>query len=290
MPELPEVQTTASGLHNVLPGLAIVDIWNEYKSPYFKGKDNIKDPAYFKYFKKEVLGKKVLNVNRRAKNVLINLEDNKTILVHMKMTGHLLYGDYDKTDPYNRFIRLIFYMSNGKNLELCDTRRFAKVTLIKTDSLHLSNHLKDIGPEPLEKSFTFKKFLHCINKKQNGKVKLVLMDQTIIAGIGNIYADESLCRSGIDPRSIVNKIPEKRLRDLFDAIKITLKKGIDFGGDSMSDYRNIHGKRGKFQEQHMVYKRKGKDCIFGKCKGGIERIVIGGRSTHFCSTHQKLIK
>jgi formamidopyrimidine-DNA glycosylase len=290
MPELPEVQTTASGLDKVLRRLRIIDIWNDYNSSYFKGKDNIKDPAYFKYFKKEVIGESVLNVTRRAKNVLINLKNNKTILVHMKMTGHLLYGDYDKSDPYNRHIRLKFSMSNGKSLELCDTRRFAKVTLIDTDRLHLSDHIKDIGPEPLEPSFTFKKFLHCINKKPNGKIKLVLMDQTVIAGIGNIYADESLCRSGIDPRSIVNKIGEDKLKNLFDAIKKTLRKGIDFGGDSMSDYRNIHGKRGKFQEQHTVYKRKGKNCLIDKCKGSIERIVIGGRSTHFCNTHQKLIK
>jgi formamidopyrimidine-DNA glycosylase len=133
MPELPEVQTTASGLHSVLPGLKIVDIWNDYKSSYFKGKDNIKDPNFYKYFKKEIIGKRIISVNRRAKNVLINLSDNKTILIHMKMTGHLLYGDYDKNDPYNRFIRLIFNLSNGKTLELCDTRRFAKVSLIPTD-------------------------------------------------------------------------------------------------------------------------------------------------------------
>jgi formamidopyrimidine-DNA glycosylase len=290
MPELPEVQTTASGLHSVLPGLKIVDIWNDYKSSYFKGKDNIKDPNFFKYFKKEILNKEIISVNRRAKNVLINLSDNKTILIHMKMTGHLLYGDYDKNDPYNRFIRLIFNLSNGKTLELCDTRRFAKVSLIPTDTLHLSDHLKDIGPEPLEKSFSFKKFLHCLNKKSNGKIKLVLMDQTIIAGIGNIYADESLCRSSIDPRSIVNKIPEDKMKDLYNAIKTTLKKGIDFGGDSMSDYRNIHGKRGKFQEQHMVYKRKGKNCLIKNCDGIIERIVLGTRSTHYCNKHQKLSK
>lgn len=290
MPELPEVQTTASGLHSVLPGLTILDVWNDYNSQYFKGKDSIKDPDFFIYFKKNILNKKIISVNRRAKNILINLSENKTILVHMKMTGHLLYGDYDKTDPYNRFIRLIFYLSNGKTLELCDTRRFAKVTLVQTSSLHLSKHLKDIGPEPLEKSFTFKRFIDCINKKPNGKIKLVLMDQSIIAGIGNIYADESLCRSSIDPRSIVNKIPEKRLKDLFLAIKTTLKKGIDFGGDSMSDYRNIHGKRGSFQEQHMVYKRKGKKCLIKNCGGTIERIVLGTRSTHFCKTHQELIK
>jgi formamidopyrimidine-DNA glycosylase len=130
----------------------------------------------------------------------------------MKMTGHVMYGDYNKKDPYNRFIRLIFYLSNGKTMELCDTRKFAKVTLIETAKMNESIHLKDIGPEPLEKEFTFPIFKDQINKKPNGKIKLVLMDQSIIAGIGNIYADESLWRSGIHGESIVKKVPDKKIK------------------------------------------------------------------------------
>jgi formamidopyrimidine-DNA glycosylase len=197
-----------------------------------------------------------------------------------------MYGDYNKKDPFNRHIRLIFYLSNGKTLELCDTRKFAKVTLLPTDTMNKTIHLKNIGPEPLEKNFTFNVFKKQINKKPNGKIKLILMDQSIIAGIGNIYADESLWRAGIHPKNTVDKIINKKLEELYKAIRTTLSKGIDFGGDSMSDYRNIHGKRGKFQEQHRAYRKTGTACLKKGCKGIITRIIVGGRSTHFCSKHQ----
>jgi formamidopyrimidine-DNA glycosylase len=208
----------------------------------------------------------------------------------MKMTGHLLYGDYDRSDPYNRFIHFIIYLSNGKNIELSDTRKFAKVAVVPTDTIHLSVHLKGIGPEPLERTFTFDKFVERINKKSHWKIKPTLIDQTIVAGIGNIYADESLWRAGIHPMEIVENIPKTKLKLLFDAIKKTLAKGIDFGGDSMSDYRNIHGKRGKFQEQHNAYQKTGEKCSKKGCAGYIERIVVATRGTHYCPVHQKLSK
>jgi formamidopyrimidine-DNA glycosylase len=294
MPELPEVQTTVSGLDDVIRSapkkLSIIDVWTDYDSPYFSGSDTIKDPKYFSQFRKEVKGKIITHATRRAKNILIHLSGNLTILIHMKMTGHLMYGDYDRSDPFNRFIHFIIYLSNGKNIELSDMRKFAKITLLPTDKLHLSEHLKDVGPEPLDKAFTFLKFKERIFTKKMGKIKPTLMDQTVIAGIGNIYADESLWRAAIHPESIVGKIPEKSLKELFNAIKKTLARGIDFGGDSMSDYRNIHGKRGKFQEQHKAYRKTGKKCSFPGCKGFITRIVVAGRGTHFCPVHQKLFK
>ncbi len=286
MPELPEVQTTASGLNRVLPGLIIIDAWTEYNSKYFHGSDTIKDPVYFKYFKKTIKNSKILNVTRRAKNILINLSNNHTILIHMKMTGHVMYGDYNRKDPYNRFIRFILYLSNGKTMELCDTRKFAKVTLLKTDEMHKTNHLKGIGPEPLERAFTFEVFLNQINRKPNGKIKSVLLNQEIIAGIGNIYGDESLWRAGIHPEQSVEKIKLDKLKELYKAIKQTLAKGVDFGGDSMSDYRNIDGEKGKFQEQHRAYRRTGEKCSKKNCNGIIRRIVVAGRSSHYCDRHQ----
>ena len=205
------------------------------------------------------------------------------------MKGHVMYGDYNKKDPYNRFIRLIFYLSNGKTMELCDTRKFAKVTLVPTETMYDTVHLKGIGPEPLEKDFTFDIFKKQLNKRSTGKIKLVLMDQMIIAGIGNIYADESLWRVGIHPETLVGDISDKKLKELYMAVRTTLSKGIDFGGDSMSDYRNIHGEKGKFQEQHRAYRKTGTPCSKKGCRGKITRIVVGGRSTHFCNVHQELL-
>jgi len=286
MPELPEVQTTVSGLNRVLRGLVITDVWTEYNSPYFHGSDTIKDPEYFKYFKKTIKGAKVTSVTRRAKNILIHLSNKHTILIHMKMTGHVMYGNYNREDPFNRFIRFIVTFSNGKTMELCDTRKFAKVTLLPTETMHDTIHLKGIGPEPLEKAFTFSIFINQINKKDTGKIKLVLMDQTVVAGIGNIYADESLWRAGIHPETLVKNVSEKKLKELYKAILSTLTMGIDFGGDSMSDYRNIDGERGKFQEKHQAYRRTGKKCQKKGCTGTITRMVVGGRGTHYCNVHQ----
>lgn len=287
MPELPEVQTTARGLDGVVRNLRIEDVWTDYRSPFFKGSNTIKDPVYFTYFKKMVIGNTITHVSRRAKNVLIHLSKNQTIIVHMKMTGHLMYGDYNKKDPFNRFIHFVMKLSNGKNIELSDMRKFAKIAVIDTDKLHDSDHLKDIGPEPLEPSFTFPIFKKRLLHKSQGKIKPTLMDQTIIAGIGNIYADESLWRAEIHPETLVKNIVDEHLKKLYQALRSTLTRGIDFGGDSMSDYRNIHGERGSFQEQHRAYRKTGTPCSKKGCSGVITRIVVAGRGTHFCSRHQK---
>lgn len=289
MPELPEVQTTVNGLNRHIRGLTIADVWTDYGSAFHKGKDSIKDPAYFKLFKKKIIGAKVVSASRRAKNILIGLDIGDVILVHMKMTGHLMYGDYDRTDPFNRFIRLIFTFSNGKTLELSDMRKFAKVTLIAKKDLDKTIHLERIGPDPLEKSFTFALFKTRIKCRPTGRIKTVLMDQSVIAGIGNIYSDEALWRAGLNPEERAKNIPDALLKKLYAATLTVLKKGIDFGGDSMSDYRNIDGERGKFQEQHHAYRKTGQKCSKPGCKGIIMRKVVGGRSAHFCSVHQHLL-
>jgi len=305
MPELPEVQTTVTGLSRTIIGLKIMDVWTDYNSPYFKGSHTIKDPVYYTYFRKEVIGKKIIGVSRRAKNILIHLESathgvvGNTILIHMKMTGHLMYGDYNRTDPFNRFIHLIWTLSNGKTLELSDMRKFAKVTLLtdamNNGSMTQSVHLKGLGPEPLDKKFTFNIFKERLHTKPHGKIKTILMDQSIISGIGNIYSDEALFRAGIHPEKKVSDISNLLLKRLYEVTIFVLKKGIDFGGDSMSDYRNIDGERGKFQGQHQAYRKTGTPCTYTsgtgknarKCPGIIQRKVVGGRSAHFCSVHQK---
>jgi len=303
MPELPEVQTTVNGINQFLKGLKIVDVWTSYKSLYHAGKDNIKDPKYFKYFKKSVSGQTILKAVRRAKNILIELKNGETILVHLKMTGHLMYGEYkfDKTDkkdpwkgvspaalkdPFNRHIRLIFTLSDGKYLALSDMRRFAKVTLIKGEHIE-SAHLNDLGPEPLEKDFKVEDFKKRLALRPNGKIKQVLLDPKIIAGIGNIYSDEILWRAGVHPERKIGDIKDVEFKTLFKAMRETLLRGIDFGGDSMSDYRNILGEKGKFQEHHRAYRRTGKLCERNGCKGVIVRKRVGGRNAHFCGDCQK---
>jgi formamidopyrimidine-DNA glycosylase len=307
MPELPEVQTTVNILNKKIKNLSILDVWTDYNSKFHKGKDNIKNPKYFEKFKQEILNKKILGVERRAKNILINVSSNsnqrhgdKTILVHMKMTGKLLYGKYEfdgkkwspvddvyLSDPFNRFIHLVFNLSDGKHLVLSDTRKFAKVFVFNTENKKELEDLKKLGPEPLDKSFTYKIFKERLVMKPTGKIKTVLMDQEIMSGIGNIYSDEVLWMSGINPKEKISDIGETKLKKLFENVRKVLVLSIKVGGDSMSDYRNPLGKKGGYQDLHKVYRKTGTRCTFRGCSGIIRRIVVGGRSAHYCDIHQK---
>jgi len=277
MPELPEVQTTVDGLNRTVKGREIVNVETTYNSKFYKGKEDIKNPEFFKKFRKQVVGQKILKAERRAKNILIRLSNGETILVHMKMTGHFVYNK-----PSHPFIRLDFELDNGKHLSLSDMRRFAKVTFLNP------KHLEDLGPEPLDKNFQFSSFKFQLMKRPKARMKQALMDQSLIAGIGNIYSDEILWRSCIHPLSLVKDVPEKNLKLAFKAMKEVLQKGIDFGGDSMSDYRNIMGEKGQFQEYHRAYRRHKTRCSKKNCPGTLERVVVGARSAHFCPVHQKL--
>jgi len=306
MPELPEVETTAKMLNNLVKNQKIVSVWTDYNSPYFYGKNNIKDPKYFAKFKKEVSGQKILKVWRRAKNVLIDLSGDKTILVHMKMTGHLLVGKYKfekaksgtlgkwspidskspLANPFSRFVHLVFELSNGKHIAFSDMRKFATVKLI-SDKQTLQKEFAPFGPEPLEENFGVADFKKALSKKPNGKIKTVLMDTTVVSGIGNIYSDEILWATNIHPERLVSKISDAEFKDMHKWTKKLLSKGIDFGGDSMSDYRNPLGLKGEFQNHHNAYQLKGRKCKKKGCSGTIIRKVVTTRSAHFCDTHQK---
>jgi formamidopyrimidine-DNA glycosylase len=306
MPELPEVHTTVTGLNQVLRGLSITHIWSDMWSVAKLARNTIKDKTYFSYFQKYALNAKVLRVHRRAKHILIDLDNGFTIIIHMKMTGHLMYGTYIEnkksngkewswipqekntslSDPYNRHIHVVFTLSNKKHLVFCDSRKFGTVVVERTSILE-TNRLAHLGPEPLEKTFTLENFKKRILLSPTRAVKTVLMDQSIIAGIGNIYSDEMLHLAHILPIRKPKNIKKDEWPLLYRSMKQVLSKGIDFGGDSTSDYRNIHGERGKFHHNHNVYLRTGKKCTMRGCKGVIKKKTINGRSAHFCIVCQK---
>jgi formamidopyrimidine-DNA glycosylase len=166
-------------------------------------------------------------------------------------------------------------------------RKFATVRVLDKKELTEVKEFSLLGPEPLEKSFSIEILKKQLLRKPNGKIKQVLMNQNVISGIGNIYSDEILWASSISPLRLVKTLSQKDLKTLFKNTKIILKRGIDFRGDSMSDYRQIDGSRGAFQNQHHAYRLTGKKCSKPGCGGIIKRAVIGGRSAHFCSVHQK---
>lgn len=294
MPELPEVETIVRGLKKVILNRKIEDVWTDFKKM-------IKKPADFEEFKKEIIGKKIKKVWRRGKNIIINLNQklkNKSeksiLLIHQKLTGHFLIGNWKFEDgnwipltngplkePVNRFLHLIFWLDNSKMLALSDLRKFAKIELLSKEELE--KKLKELGPEPLEKNFTFEKFKQILPKK--GKIKKILMDQKKIAGIGNIYSDEILWRAKIHPLKDVSKLNEKELKLIFKTIKEVLKRAIELGGESISDFRNIFGKKGFFDKERKVYQREGEKC--NRCGAFIKRIKISERSAYFCPFCQK---
>jgi len=288
MPELPEVETTMRGLKKEVLSKTFIGVWTDFPKI-------IKKPKNFEKFKKEIKGKKIKKIWRRGKNILFELSNKKTLLVHQKLTGHLLVGKWQKagniwqapsgplSEKINSFLHLIFTLDNGQMLALSDVRKFAKVELL--DNQELKKEINSLGPEPLEKSFTFEKFKKALQKKK-GRIKPVLMDQTIIAGIGNIYSDEILFASKIHPQKETSDLKENEIREIYENIKKILKKAILLKGESISDYRVPSGKRGGFDEERKVYRREGELCL--RCGTKIKRAKIGGRSAHYCPNCQKI--
>jgi formamidopyrimidine-DNA glycosylase len=291
MPELPEVETTVNGLKTRVLKRTFVDVWSDWEKI-------VKKPKDFKQFKKEIKNKKIEKIWRRAKNIVFDLSDGYSLLVHQKMTGHLLVGNWELldgkwkpikegplNDPYNRFLHLIFYIDNGEMMALSDARKFAKVELWQTDELLNSKEFINLGPEPLDKSFTSEKLKEVLKNKK-GKIKQVLMDPSVIAGIGNIYSSEILWQAKINPEKSAAKLSDAELKLLYQDIKKILQLGVNLGGESFSDYRKPDGSKGDFDDERKVYKREGQKCI--RCETKIKRIKFGGRSTFFCPSCQKL--
>ena len=249
--------------------------------------------------KKLIISRKILRAERRAKNILIHLSGGHTLIIHLKMTGHLMYGKWQLKnnkwtpeaksgplhDPFNRFIHILWTLSGGGQLAFADVRKFGKVEYTTTKETHKHTRLSRLGPEPLE--ISPRHFAEALLKKPTGKIKTVLMNQEIISGIGNIYSDEILWSAGIHPETQIKNIPKKKLGSLKGITQKILLHSIKTGGDSKSDYRNIYGEKGGFQNEHKAYRETGKPCSKGD-GGVIKRIVIGGRSTHFCPKHQIL--
>lgn len=300
MPELPEVETTVRGLQKKVVGKTIVDVWSSYPKKDYVRKDEIKNATFFAKFKKQTKGAKIVKVLRRGKNILIYLDNNLVILVHMKLTGHFLYGKYKKVktewkpidpssplaNPFSRHVRFIIEFTDGTHLALSDMRTFAKITLVQKSELESSRHLAGLGPEVLDKSFTREVFKEQLQKKPTLPVKTALMEQSLFVGVGNIYSDELLWLAGINPHRTVASLSTRETSDMFHHLKPLLEKGISFQGDSTSDYRTIDGVAGEFQLHKHAYQNTGKPCNKRGCKGVILRSVIRGRSAHYCDTHQ----
>ncbi len=281
MPELPEVETIRRGLQEKIKNKQI-------KNVVINVDKIVKKPSLGEFITK-IKGKKIKEVDRRGKYIIIYLDSKDKLIVHLGMTGLLIY-------PYNNKItekeinpkhnHLIFTFTDDTQLVFNDVRRFGKIFLVS--NIDEVESITKLGVEPLEDYFTEEVFIQVLNKKKKGKIKPFLMNQKFITGLGNIYANEVLYRSNIHPLRLIFSLNKKEVRNLYQQIKLVLSEAVELRGSTVADeaYRDTDGDKGKFAKKLQVYARKGEPCI--KCGTTIEVIKIEGRSSFFCSRCQKL--
>jgi formamidopyrimidine-DNA glycosylase len=272
MPELPEVETIVQNLSSKLKGLEISSV-RIIHPPVLRNKK----PSLINDLK----GRKVVGVRRRGKMLLINLERNLSLLIHLKMTGQLLF--YPGGKPRDKHTHFILSFRGAKNeLRFRDVRKFGFISCIRNLDISCADELKNLGPEPLEIHFPlFKKLF----QGRKARLKSLLLNQNFIAGIGNIYADEILFQAKLHPLTPASHLGDGDLRRLLKAMRDVLRKAIFHKGSSIRSFTNAEGKRGEFQNYHQVYGRKSHSCFI--CGEKIMRLRLGGRSSFFCPRCQK---
>lgn len=275
MPELPEVETVKRSLQKLAVGQTIVDL--EVFLP------KIVRPHPPEFFRAAVTDLKIENFRRRGKYLLVDLSEEMVLLIHLRMTGRLVY--LKKNDPLPKYTHLLFYLDSGSRLAFADMRQFGHVTLLsRTEAAHLPA-LTKLGPEPLEEQFSVDYMKEKFSKRRT-KVKGLLLDQTFVAGLGNIYADEALHRAKIHPERAVGDLTVEEITALYHSIVAVLQQGIDNRGTSFSDYVDGEGNKGSNQYQLTAYQREGKQCHY--CGNIIQRKKVVGRSSYYCPHCQRL--
>lgn len=291
MPELPEVQTIVSELAKKISGQQITTV-----SVLADKSVNLSN----KKFVQAVVGQKIKNVGRRAKLILVELSGGHWLLIHLKMTGQLVYQKIKKSRKQenttitgghqivaeelpNKFTRVIFEFKDGSKLFFNDIRRFGWIKFVSEKQKNEA--IAKYGLEPLSKDFTWPAFSAILKKYPKRKIKQLLLDQSLIAGLGNIYADEVCFAAGVLPQRLSGKISNPEKIKMFKAIVRILKLSISHGGTTARDYVRSDGSKGQMIKYLKVYGRKGSKCQ--SCNGVVEKIKLNGRGTHFCRSCQK---
>jgi formamidopyrimidine-DNA glycosylase len=272
MPELPEVETIARTLGPAVKGRVIAGIELLYKPLLRKGGRKGLDA---------MRGRRILGVRRRGKMLLIECTGNRTLVFHLKMTGQFLFAEGGVVR--DKHTRLVVRFEDGRNeLRFRDVRKFGFLLCLEGEPESACGELASLGPEPLEVGLL--EFL-TIFKARKGRIKSLLLDQTRIAGVGNIYADEMLFEARIHPETPSCRISRPGVQRLFEAMKMILAQAIEANGSTLQDYRDADGNEGSYQESHKVYGRTGEPCAV--CGTLIKTKRIGGRSSHFCPMCQR---
>ncbi|MEY4745035.1 MAG: hypothetical protein RL272_980 [Candidatus Parcubacteria bacterium] len=246
----------------------------------FGGRLNLKPAA----FAKSLSGAVLVSSGRRAKLLILGFSNGYSLVAHLKMTGRFLL--VPAGSPPTKHTHVVFRLSGGKELHFEDVRKFGYLRLYRTGDLAREVFDKEAyGPEPLDPSFTAARFAMCVRGRGKKRIKPLLMEQTCIAGIGNIYADESLWRARIRPQRKAGSLDETELRRLHDAVRRSLRQSLGLRGTSADTYVDLYGRKGDNLARLKAYGRQGKPC--GRCGGPIKKITFAGRGTHFCPACQK---
>jgi len=281
MPELPEVETIRRGLQKKIQNKQIKNI-------VIKVDKIVKKPSLGEFIAK-LKKKKIKEIDRRGKYIIIHLDSENKLIIHLGMTGLLIYPYDNKITEKEinpKHNHLIFTFTDNTQLVFNDVRRFGKIYLVS--NINEIETLSKLGVEPLEDYFTEEVFIEILNKKKNSKIKSFLMKQEFITGLGNIYANEVLYQSNIHPLRLISSLNQEEVKNLYRQIKLVLSEAVELRGSTIADeaYRDTDGEKGKFAKKLQVYARKGEPCI--KCGYPIEVVRIEGRSSFICLRCQKL--
>jgi len=271
MPELPEVETIKSQLDNKIRGKKI-------KKVEVNLSKLVRYPL--KKFKKIVEGEKIISISRRAKLLIIELSNGYYLVIHLKLSGQLIFNG-----EKNKHTHLVYYFTDGTKLLHNDLRQFGFVKVVSKKEFNHFFEKENFGFEPLSVKFTLKSFKEALFKRKKSRIKLLLMDQSFIGGIGNIYANEILFFAGVLPDRRVETLKDVEIKNIFQGIKKILSLAVKKHGSSNRDYVDAFGKKGNFVPLIKVYQKEGKPCL--KCKSKIKKIKLGNRSSFFCPKCQK---
>lgn len=291
MPELPEVETVRLGLSALLPGRIVTHVEHDNAKSF---PNSVSDVNAF------LVGASVTSVTRRAKVLMIELSSSYSLVIHLKMTGQLVFvspetrfGAGHPNDSLigalpDRSTRVTFTFKDGSKLFFNDQRKFGWVRLLPTAEVPNIDFMRKVGPEPLDASFTPDVFIERLQRRKNTSIKAALLDQSVLAGVGNIYADESLWGAKIHPATPVKNVSRQKLQTLFTELQYVLNLAIQKGGSSDKNYVNAEGKKGSYLQFARVFRREGLACP--RCGHTIIKLRVAGRGTHICPHEQKLQK
>ena len=289
MPELPEVETVKRGLLKLVVGKKIKIVSSDTPRSFPNAEADVK--AF-------LVNSSITDVRRRAKVLLIDLSTNYTLVIHLKMTGQLVFVDNSERfaagHPSDSLIgklpdkstRVVIEFNDGSHLYFNDQRKFGWVRLMPTLEVPNIDFMKKVGPEPLEIEFTATQFTERFARRSKTTIKAAILDQTVIAGVGNIYADESLWGAKIHPSRQVGSITKPEFKKLYEEVRAVMNLSIEKGGSTNRNYVNAEGKKGSYMDFARVFRREGLACP--RCGTEIIKIRVAGRGTHVCPNCQKI--